>query len=527
MSDTTTFSPPLEPSDISLPTEEVTPRERATLLTSVLVISICALAYELIVATLSSYLLGDSITQFSFTIGFFLFAMGLGSLLSRTIKGNELRYFIIVELLTGLFGGLSAFVLYAVFSLLGEFYYPAMIAVIIAVGTCIGLEIPLLTRIVANRSDLRRALADILSVDYLGSLLASLAFPVILLPLLGVTQTAFLMGLFNVFAAGLVLSLFAYRLPQRWVRMLWLAVVAVGAIMLAGVVGSVNLVRILENRLYDDVIVYREQTSYQRLVVTRGRGNDVRLFIEGNLQFSSRDEYRYHETLVHPLMAAARHREQVLVLGGGDGLVARELLKYDEVGRITVVDLDPAMTDFARTNPLLLEINAGALNDPRVTVVNQDAYRFLENSTELYTAVIIDLPDPNNETLAKLYSQPFYRLLRNSMTPDGVFMTQATSPYFVREAFWTIHNTIAASGFETVPLKVHVPSFGEWGFVLAAPRVEPPLRLPDGIEMRWLDDELLQAATVFDLDTAPVETEINTLNNPILQRAYSNGWRSW
>lgn len=513
--------------DFELESEGVTPRERSTLLVSVLIIAICALTYELIIATLSSYLLGDSVAQFSFTIGFFLFAMGLGSLLSRVIKGNELRYFIIVELLTGLFGGLSAFILYSVFSLFGAFYYPAMIAVIVAVGTCIGLEIPLLTRIVAHRAHLGKALADILSIDYLGSLLASLAFPVILLPLLGVTQTAFLMGLFNVMAAGLALNLFAYRLPTQWVRYLTLACVTVGAVMLAGVLFSVNIVNVLEQRLYDDIIVYRQQSTYQRIVLTSGRGGDVRLYLEGNLQFSSRDEYRYHETLVHPLMGAARHRDHVLVLGGGDGIVARELLKYDDVERITIVDLDPAMTDFARTHPLMVRVNEGALDDPRVDVVNSDAYKYLEDSSTLFSAVILDLPDPNDETLAKLYSLPFYRLLKSRMTPDGVFVTQATSPYFVREAFWTIATTIEAADFNIVPLKVHVPSFGEWGFIMAAPVTTPQPRLEAQIERQWLDDDLLDAATIFDADTARVITEVNTLNNPVLHRYYLNGWRQW
>jgi len=514
--------------DIDAPVQtEITPRERATLLTSVLVISICALTYELLIATLSSYLLGDSVTQFSFTIGFFLFAMGTGALLSRAIKGNELRYFIIVELLTGLFGGLSAVILYAVFSSTDLLYYPVMIAVIMSVGTCIGLEIPLLTRIVANRADLGDALADILSIDYLGSLLAAIAFPIVLLPLLGVTQTAFLMGLLNVLAAALALSLFAYRLPRRWVRRLWVGCGVVAAIMIVGVVSSSSLVKLMERQLYDDAVVFSQQSSYQRIVLTRGRGDDIRLYLEGNLQFSSRDEYRYHETLVHPLMGAARHHEHILVLGGGDGIVARELLKYGDVEQITVVDLDPAMTEFARDNPMMTAVNADALDDPRVTVVNADAYRYVEDSDDLYSAVIIDLPDPNNETLAKLYSQPFYRLLGQRMTPDGVFMTQATSPYFVREAFWTIANTIEGSGFQIVPLKVHVPSFGEWGFILASPVQAPPLRLPENVPLQWLDETLLEQATVFDADTERVETEINTLNNPVLHRYYTDGWREW
>lgn len=523
MTSQTFDTPPDDPHGVG----GVSPRERATLLTSVLVISICALTYELIIATLSSYLLGDSITQFSFTIGFFLFAMGLGSWLSRVVKGNELRYFIIVELLTGLFGGLSAFILYATFSLVGDFYYPVMLTVIIAVGTCIGLEIPLLTRIVAFRADLGSALADILSVDYLGSLLASLAFPVILLPLLGVTQTAFLMGLFNVIAAGLALNLFAYRLPRRWVRGLWVATIALGVLMLLGVFSTFRLVDWLEQQLYEDVIVFREQSPYQRIVLTRGRNNDIRLYIEGNLQFSSRDEYRYHETLVHPLMGAARHRERVLVLGGGDGIVARELLKYDDVQQISIVDLDPTMTEFARTNPLMQQVNESALDDPRVQIINTDAYKFLEENTERYGAIIIDLPDPNNETLSKLYSKPFYRLLRQNLSADGIFITQATSPYFVREAFWSIVATVEDSGFQALPLKVHVPSFGEWGFVMGSPTTPPQPRLLPDVPLRWLTPDLLTAATVFDTDTARIPVEVNTLDNPVLQRYYSNGWRDW
>src|SRR5512145_1618699 len=277
----------------------ITPRERTTLLVSVLIISICALTYELVIATLSSYLLGDSVTQFSFTIGLFLSAMGLGALLSRRIKGNELRWFVIVEVLTGLFGGISAAILYATFATIEDYYYGVMVVVILAVGVCIGLEIPLLTRIVAHRDDLSNALADVLSIDYLGALVGSLLFPIVLLPLLGVNQTAFLMGMLNILVAGLNLRLFQHRMPPRTKRWLWGAVGACGALMLTGSLLSTNFVRLFEQQLYQDHIIYREQTPYQRIVITRG-GSDVRLFINGDIQFSSRDEYRYHELLVHP-----------------------------------------------------------------------------------------------------------------------------------------------------------------------------------------------------------------------------------
>lgn len=512
---------------IALAEAPINRRERATLLVAVMIISICALTYELVVGTLSSYLLGDSVTQFSFTIGFFLFAMGLGSLLSRRIKGDELRWFIIVELSIALFGGTSALVLYAVFSTVDGLYYAAMIAVSLAIGLCVGLEIPLLMRIVADRSALSHALADVLSIDYLGALVGSLAFPVILLPLLGVTQTAFLMGLFNVIVASMCLYTFRHKLPPVWRRRLWGMSAVVAALMVGGTVGATRLVDIFEQQLYAANIVYSEQSRYQRIVMT-SNGRDFRLFLNGNLQFSSLDEYRYHEMLVHPVMSVPRAHERVLVLGGGDGFVARELLQYDGIREIVVVDLDPAITDLARHNPIMERLNGDALDDSRVSVVNTDAYSYVADTPDLFSAIILDLPDPNNESLSKLYSQTFYRLLGQRLTADGAFVTQATSPYFTRNAFWTIEQTIAASGFETLPLHTYVPTFGDWGFVVASSRPLPALSVPDDLTLRYLTEPVLQAATVFDPDIARLDgLAVNTLDHPILPRIYEQDWRKW
>jgi spermidine synthase len=310
------------------------------------------------------------------------------------------------------------------------------------------------------------------------------------------------------------------------VRQLWLGIVFFGGAMVTGLFFSTSVFDFFEQQLYEERIIYREQSRYQRIVITRN-GEDVRLFLDGNLQFSSRDEYRYHEVLVHPAMSVARSHERVLVLGGGDGLVARELLKYEDVGEIIIVDLDPAMTDLAREFHPLTEINEGALDDERVRVINQDAYTFIQNSDELYPVVIIDLPDPNNESLSKLYSETFYRMLYNRLTPDGVFITQATSPYFVREAFWIIVHTIEESDFYTMPLRTYVPSFGEWGFVIGTPLQTPSLEVPEGIELRYLNADVLAAAMVFDPDIDEVETGVNTLDDPILVAAYERGWRRW
>lgn len=519
-------NPPFPIDNISEQTG-VSRRERATLLISVLIISICALAYELIVATLSSYLLGDSVTQFSFTIGFFLFAMGIGALISRRIQSAELRWFILIEICIGLFGGTSALILNAVFASADIYYTTVMLLISMVIGACIGLEIPLLTRIVAHRDQLSHALSDILSIDYIGSLLASLAFPTFLLPVLGVNQTAFLMGLLNISVAGILLNTFGYRLQKQWKQALWIIWFFVASIMVLGTIFSTNIVKFFEQQLYSAAIIYEEQTPLQRIIMTRGAGDDLRLFINGNIQFSSRDEYRYHEVLVHSVISTARTRETVLVLGGGDGLVARELLKYDDIQEIIVVDLDPAITDLAQTHPLLVDINQDGMNNERVTIVNQDAFKYLEESDNLYPVIIIDLPDPNNETLSKLYSTAFYKLIKQHMTRDGAFITQATSPYFVREAFWTIVTTIEANDFKVLPLRTHVPSFGEWGFALATQVRPPQISVPENIPLQYLTDDVLNYATQFDPDTDRIPAQVNTLNTPILPRVYEQGWRQW
>lgn len=504
----------------------VSRQERAALLAAVLVISICALTYELVIATLSSYLLGNSVTQFSFTIGFFLFSMGIGSLLSRQIKAGELRWFILVELVIGIFGGASAIVLYGVFALNDSFYQLMMALLSLIIGICIGLEIPLLMRIVAEREALGTALADVLSIDYIGALVGSLMFPLVLLPLLGVTSTAFMMGLFNIGVATALLHMFRHRISKRWERRLWAACGGSILFMFSGLLLSADLVGIFEQDLYQDRIIYSTQTPYQRIIMTRN-GADIRLFLDGNLQFSSRDEYRYHELLVHPVMSAARSHETVLVLGGGDGLVARELLKYPDVQQIIVVDLDPAITELAQTHPVLRDISANSMRDPLVIVINDDAFNYIVESDQLFPVVIIDLPDPNNEGLSKLYSQTFYRMLSQRLTPDGVFITQAASPYFVREAYWMIANTIEASDLFTIPLHTYIPSFGDWGFVIGSKVRLPALQVNSEIDLRYLTSEVLAAAQTFDPDTEYIQTEINTLDNPALPGAYERGWRQW
>ncbi len=500
-----------------------TQRHATTLLVTVFIIAVCGLIYELIIGTLSSYLFGNSATHFSITIGLFMSAMGVGSFISRRINRSLLGWFIWVELAVGLAGGASAALLYAVFAT-SDFFYVAMAGLILLIGSLIGMEIPLLMRLLGGWAALKDTLANVLALDYLGALVASLLFPLVLLPQLGVLKTSFVVGLLNLLIVGANIWLFRSYLPH-W-RPLALLAGVITLLLAAGAVWSMQLTSLFEGQLYEDDIIYTRQTPYQRIVLTRW-ADDVRLFLDGNLQFSSQDEYRYHEPLVHPAMSLAPARQSVLVLGGGDGLVAREVFKYSDVERLVLVDIDPAMIDLARHHPAVSAVNGNALADPRLEVVNQDAFTYLAETAELFGVIIIDLPDPDNESLGKLYSREFYKLARRHLARGGVLVTQATSPYFARETYWSIVHTLAGAGLATRPYHVYVPSFGDWGFVLAAEKELDPARFRSEVPLRYLTPELLAASFLFDPDTAEVATEINTLDNQVILTYYERGWKRW
>ncbi len=501
----------------------LTKRHSTALLVTTFITAVCGLIYELIIGTLSSYLFGNSVTHFSITIGLFMSAMGVGSFLSRRVQRSLLGWFIFVELAVGLIGGCAAALLYAIFATT-ELYYLAMAVVILLTGGLIGMEIPLLTRILGGWVTLRDTLANVLALDYLGALLGSLLFPLVLLPYLGLLQTSFAVGLLNLGVVVLNIWMFRRHLA-RW-QPLAMGASAVILVLLLGAVWSAQLTSFFEQQLYEDDIIYTRQTAYQRIVLTRW-GDDVRLFLDGNLQFSAADEYRYHEPLVHPAMSLARSREAVLVLGGGDGLVAREVFKYTDVRRLVLVDIDPVITNLARTHPALLGVNQNSLSDPRLELVNQDAFTYLADTADLFGVIIIDLPDPDNESLGKLYSREFYKLARRHLARGGVLATQATSPYFARETYWSIVHTIADVGLKTWPYHVYVPSFGDWGFVLAAEHSLEPARFTPTTPQRYLTPKLLAASFLFDSDTAEVATEVNTLDNQIILTYYERGWKRW
>ena len=498
--------------------------EYRPLLFVVLIISGCSMCYELIISALSTYLLGNSVLQYSVTIGLYMAAMGLGAYLSKFVTRRLFRHFAQIELAVGLLGGTSSLVLFFAHLYLHGFR-SLMYALVILIGLLVGAEIPILTRIVEeDRRHLRLTLSSIFSIDYVGGLIGAIAFPLLLLPKLGFFATSFLCGLVNAVAASIVLWRYGRRIED--VASLRVMAIALMAVMATGVVTSDYLASRVEGGLYRDSVIVSEQTPYQKIVLTR-RVDDLRLFLDGNIQFCSLDEYRYHEALVHVPMAMAASHAHVLVLGGGDGLAAREILKYDDVSDVTIVDIDPSMTRLCAQNEAIAELNAGSLVDPRVRVCNEDAKRFLEESHEGYDVVIIDLPDPNSETLNQLYTDSFYRLVGNHLVDGGVFVTQSTSPYYAREAFWCINQTIASEGFHVLPYHLNVPSFGEWGFNVAS-RTELDADVTIRVPTSYLTTRNASALFAFGKDEmAPAHIAKNTLNRPVLVEYYNKALVTW
>ncbi len=529
----------------------VRPTEVA-LLASVFVVAACGLVYELAAGALASYLLGDSILQFSTVIGTYLFAMGIGSYLSRFFERQLIAHFLRIELMVGVVGGLMPAALFALHATATPSFRFALYAMVLLVGVLVGLEIPLVMRILhsqlrgdrttsggsnsgSNRGSyigsnrganegaqqgLKNLVSQVLTFDYLGALAVSIAFPLLLVPHLGLIRTGVLFGLLNVGVAGWALCLFRSQLRTHAAHAV--ACFLSAAALFAAGAGADRITTWAEDRFYADSVLFSETSPYQRVVVTSGKGG-VRLFLNGNLQFHSRDEYRYHEALVHPAMSGHGAPKKVLVLGGGDGMAVREVLKYASVEEVTLVELDPHMTRLFSEQPLLRTLNADALRSPKLRIVNADAFAWLETNAASFDVIVVDFPDPTNFSIGKLYTSSFYKLLDEHLSASGYAVIQTTSPLVARRSFWTVATTLEAVGLTATPYHAHVPSFGEWGFILASRRpYRSPPSLPQGMKFLSLDG--LPALFNFPPDMARVPTEVNRLSNQVLVQTFEAEW---
>lgn len=490
------------------------------LLVSVFLVATCGIIYELIAGALASYLLGDSVLQFSTVIGTYLFAMGVGSYLSKFVDKRRLLFaFIQVQVLVGLLGGYSTFVLYVTFGY-GSGFRLVLYLLVFTIGALVGLEIPLLLRILQDKLEFKDLVSQVLALDYIGALAASILFPLFLVPRLGLMRTAFFFGMINV---GVALIFTRRYGPEANRTGTLVEISAILALLLGGFVAADKLTSFAEEALYPDEIVMTKSTPYQRMAVTRHK-HDVRLYLNGNLQFSSADEYRYHEALVYPALGNSQRPAKVLILGGGDGLAAREVLKDSRVESVTLVELDPEMTKLFTQHPLMRRLNNRALLDRRMRIIHGDAFVWLEKTEETFDVAIIDFPDPSTYSVGKLYTDFFFRVLGAHLNPGGVATMQCTSPMFARNSFWCIISTIESAGLSVRPYHAFVPSFGEWGFALMSKeRLTEEFPLPDGL--RFLTPSTAVAMFDFPVDMQRVKTDTNRLFDQALVRYYQDDWR--
>jgi spermidine synthase len=508
----------------------------AVLLGSVLLVAMCSIIYELIIGTITSYLLGNSVLHFSLTIGLYMSAMGVGSYLSRFVRRDLLANFFRVELGVGILGGTSAAILFSIFALSPRSFQPAMWIVTILIGTLVGLEIPLLTRHIRRYAELRVAIASVLSWDYIGSLVGSLAFPLLLLPLLGLLNAAAIVGMVNLLVAAAGLYTFRNELVGHR-RSLTLSCAAALLVLIILFATSKPYEKVLDRFMFQDPVVFKEQTPYQKIVLTSWK-DDYRLYIDGNIQFASIDEYRYHESIVHIPMAAALDPHDILILGGGDGLAMRQLKKYPQIKSVVMVDLDPGMTRLASTHPILTRLNEDAFADPRLTVIHDDAMNYVMHTDRMFDVIIVDLPDPNNESLAKLYSTSFYQLVHRRLRDGGAMVTQSTAVYFSPNAFWSIHRSIEHAFCPEQgcpkdaplvhPYHVWIPTFGDWGFNLATKRpIDPNTIALKTQDLEFLSPEIVPSLFLFPPDVAERDVKPNRLIEPVLLTYYLSDWHKF
>ncbi|MEV0774928.1 polyamine aminopropyltransferase [Streptomyces sp. NPDC050433] len=496
---------------------------RFLILAVVFVCAACGLVYELELVALASYLIGDSVTQASVILSLMVFAMGLGSLLAKRLRCRAAVGFGLVEAALAMIGGCSALVLYATFAWMGESRY-ALIGFSLSIGILIGAEIPLLMTLIqrVSRQDAGGTVADLFAADYVGALVGGLAFPFLLLPWFGQLTGALLTGAVNVVAGGaLVLWVFGRDLTGRERGLLLLVNVLVLAVLGTAAVTVDDFERAARRAVYGDGVRVAVQTDVQEVVLTGGREGPLDLYLDGRLRVSERDEFRYHEALVHPAMRGRHAR--VLILGGGDGLAAREVLRYPDVRSVTLVELDPGVSRLARTDPALAGLNGHVYDDPRFRVEHADAFAWLRGwgagsrtspaGPEPYDVIISDLPNPGITPSTKLYSEEFYGLAKRVLDKGGRLAVHAGPPSARPRTYWTVDATLRAAGFGTSPYSASGRMSGfragpdrvhdgrsepvDWGFVLAAADGPPRVGLsPDAPPLRSLAERVLEAGVL-------------------------------
>lgn len=484
---------------------------------------------EYVLSTLATYFLGNSVFQWTMIVSIMLFSMGLGSRFSKLFENNLLRTFISIEFILSILVAFVSIITYSA-AAWSDFSAEIIYSLSVIIGILIGMEIPLVIRINEQFEELKINVSSVMENDYYGSLLGGIFFAFIGLPYFGITHTPFILGSIN-FSVALILIISLWNsMDKPLKKLLAYSTSLVGIVLIIGTLTASLIIDQTEQKRYKDQIIYTKQSRYQKIVMTQS-GSEYWLFINGNQQLSTVDEAEYHEAITHPALMMHPHPTDVLIMGGGDGCVAREVLKHPVVKNVTLADLDPAMTDLGQNHPIMTQINHNSLNNKKVTVINQDAFTFLENNTSFYDVIIVDLPDPKSVDIGRIYSREFYQVCNNHLRNKGIVITQAGSPFFAEKAFYCIEKTMREGGFKTIPLHHYLKTLGEWGWVLGQKNVKQQDLKNDllnlsfkRIDTKWINNDAMQMMMSFGKpQTDTTSIEINTLNHPVLHKYYLNG----
>lgn len=485
---------------------------------------------EFVLSTLASYLLGDPILQWTILMSLMLFAMGLGCRVSKYLRHDLLDKFIFLEFSLSILCCTSVALCYWV-STFSQSTGLLIYFLSILIGLLIGAEIPLVTRMNESYEDLRVNISSVMEKDYYGALLGGILFAFFALPYFGLTYTPIALGIINFTVASILF--WKFRNLTRYKRITQISFWSITAFFLIFIFAVKPIILFSEQKKYKDRIIFEEQTVYQKVVITQWK-NKYWLFINGNEQFSTFDEEKYHEPLIHPAMFLADQRKNILILGGGDGLAVREILKYKDVDKITVVDIDPKMTNLAQHNPIITKINQNSMVDIKVNIVNRDAFIFIENCNEFYDVIIVDLPDPNSVQLARMYSKEFYLLCLHRLRKYGIIVTQASSPIHSVKSFVCIIKTMEHAGYTVVPYHNNIPTLGEWGWCMG---VRKETATSDELKTALMKFELTKTPTRFLNKDAMIsmlhfgkgildkkaDVEVSSILDPVIARYYKKG----
>jgi spermidine synthase len=475
----------------------------------------CSIVYELLIAQTLASLAANTVRWYSLSVGVFLVSMGMGAFLYSWVPKSISRFRLLFWIEIGLIlvGASVVAGVHVAHMLFGYLYVrgydPSALFVFLAIpllistviGVLSGFEMPILMDYARERRG-ERGVHEVLAADYFGSLIGALLFPLVFLTYFHIFE----IGLFTAFLnAGIALWLFGGYLWKgvwSWV----FQVVALGAVVSALVMGvmyreevksyflkkyyfyltSTQSLETLFDAMPDFPKVLSVQSPYQRIDVVHDTIGSVDdrvielfstklsedpnfplnhiLFLNGDFQTNTLHEEIYHEWFAHvPIILRKKIPERVLVLGGGDGYLMRELVKYDEIKEIVHIDLDASLVDLAKKNPVLRHVNEGSFDDPRVHTSFRDGFQYVRTTDEKFPAVYIDFPVPNDYNLSKLYSSEFYSFVKQILTSDGFAVFDASGIGFVSlpdgngvqyledATDWSVYyNTVKDAGFPVI-----------------------------------------------------------------------------